>query len=152
MNLYRSPAHPSHARTSVWSFDDDSETQIFLDTNHYSHEKKTLKLSDLVRKWSNIDLEHFLIHRPHFLADSDEWGLNPRLLEHNNSFATISTRVWCQKTVSIEWFDTEDRARELISGVTGGTLWTKVGPKTTLEGRITTRNGRVARGRCRRSI
>ena len=88
--------------------------------NHYPPEKKKLKLSDPVRKWPHLDLEHLLIHRPHFLAVSDECGLNPRLREHNNSFATLSTRVWRQKTVSIEWFGTEDRARELISEVSGG--------------------------------
>jgi len=92
------------------------EPEIIL---HYplSGWEKKLKL---VRKWPHLDLEHFLIHRPHFLTGSDEWGLNPRLREHNNSSATISTRVWCQKTVSIEWFGTEDRARELISEFTGG--------------------------------
>ena len=68
----------------------------------------------------HLDLENFLIHRLHFLTDSDKWGLNPRLREHNNSFATITTRVRCHKTVSIEWFGTEDRARELISEFTKG--------------------------------
>ena len=115
-----SPWPPRHDRTSVWSFGDNIRNQFFLGTNHYSPEKKILKLSDPVRKWPHLDLEHILIHRPHFLTISDERGLNPRLREHNNSFATILTRVWCQKTVSIEWFDTEDRARELISEVTGG--------------------------------
>ena len=94
---------------------------------------------------------YFSVHRDQFLVNFDARGLDSHLRHCISPFALVTDKIRCQKTVSIEYFVSTDRARTLISELSQGTLETKIALKWALEGARRTRNKRIARGSSRSS-